>query len=510
MNIRKGISQLLSVLAILLFLLISAQAQILAADEPRQRQSDSHKDATPPDDVELLKLRVGQLERLNEQQTRAMTMMEQRLTELEQKVAALSPAKPPTPAKPSNKSSKESSQTQENAPGKVTSARNSRSLLQHEQPLPPNTPRLSIQSADGKMTANFSVIGQLDFRGYETGNHPPDTFLIRRAEVGIDGTIANHFDYKIKADFSDTHATLVRDAYVVIHQSSALHIQAGHFKEPFSQEELSSSANLDFVERSMVNALAPSRSPGVMLFGAIHHGTLEYQVGAFNGKGLLALNNNNTPEEAVRLRLLPFRNKEGSLFKNLAIGGAYAAGRNQNGVSVQGFTESHSFTFFTPEPVNGAVRRANGEVSWRISQAQVRAEYDQVSQERDALGAGNTNLPAVVGKGFMTQMTYLLTGEHKADNGSVIPNHSLFETEPSRHGIGAFELKARFARLQLSDGTAKANHGESLYFGANWYLNRFVKYFFDFGMERFNDPLRSPKRNDRNYFVTLNRIQFAF
>jgi hypothetical protein len=367
MNIRNGIPQYLSVLAILLSLLISAQAQILAADAPLQRQSDSHKDPAPPDEVELLKLRVSQLERLTEQQARAMTMMEQRLTELEQKVAAPSPTKPSTPGKPSTKSSKESSQMQENAPGKVSSARNSRSLLQHEQPLPPNTPRLSIQNTDGKMTANLSVIGQLDFRGYETGNHPPDSFLIRRAEVGIDGTIANHFDYKIMADFSDTRSTLVRDAYVVIHQSSALHLQFGQFKEPFSQEELSGNANLDFVERSMINALAPSRSPGVMVFGTIHHGTLEYQAGAFNGKGLLALNNNNTPEEAVRLRFQPFRNKEGSLFKNLAVGGAFAAGRNQNGTSIQGFTESHSFTFFTSEPVNGAVRRANGELSWRIS-----------------------------------------------------------------------------------------------------------------------------------------------
>src|SRR5262249_38324369 len=139
-----------------------------------------------------------------------------------------------------------------------------------------------------------------------------------------------------------------------------------------------------------------------------------------------------------------------------------------------------------------------------------RAEYDQVSQERDALGASNTNLPAVVGKGFMTQVNYLLTGEHKEDNGSVIPKHALFENESGKRGFGAFELKARFARLQISDGTAKSNHAESIYFGANWYLNHFVKYFLDFGIERFNDPLRSPKPNDRNFFVTLNRLQFAF
>ena len=510
MQLYKRFSPTLFTLALLVFFLSPAQAQNIVAGEPLQRQSDSHKDSPPLEDTELLKLRVSQLERLTEQQAHAMTIMEQRLTELEQKVAALSPAKPPSQTKPTGKSSKQVSQAQKTLPENAPLPVSNRRQLQTEQHLLGNQPRPSIQTADGTVTANFSVIGQLDFRGYESGNHPPDTFLTRRAEVGIDGTIASHFDFRIMADFADTRGTLVRDAFVIIHQSPELQFQFGQFKEPFSQEELAGNGNLDFVERSMVNQLAPSRSPGLMVSGAIHHGTVEYQVGAFNGKGLLALNNNNTPEAAVRLRYLPFKNREGSIFKNLAVGGAFAAGHNQNGASIQGVSESRSFTFFTAEPINGAVHRANGELTWKISQAQIRAEYDQVSQERESLGAGNTNLPAIIAKGFVTQATYFLTGEHKAENGSVIPKHALFETKSGRHGLGAFELKARFARLQISDSTAKSNHAESLYFGTNWYFNRYVKYVFDFGIERFNDPLRSPKPNDRNFFVTLNRLQFAF
>jgi hypothetical protein len=41
-------------------------------------------------------------------------------------------------------------------------------------------------------------------------------------------------------------------------------------------------------------------------------------------------------------------------------------------------------------------------------------------------------------------------------------------------------------------------------------MNRFIKYMLDFGIERFNDPLRSPSPKDKNYFVTLSRIQFTF
>ena len=72
------------------------------------------------------------------------------------------------------------------------------------------------------------------------------------------------------------------------------------------------------------------------------------------------------------------------------------------------------------------------------------------------------------------------------------------------------ELKFRFADLQISDGTVKSNRAQTIYFGPNWYLNRYVKYLLDLGFERFNDPLRSPNPRDRNYFVVLSRVQVVF
>ena len=72
--------------------IITHPARMLA--NAPQRQADSHKDTPPLEDTELLKIRLDQLQRLVEQQGRAMAMMEQRLAELEQKLAALTPAKP--------------------------------------------------------------------------------------------------------------------------------------------------------------------------------------------------------------------------------------------------------------------------------------------------------------------------------------------------------------------------------------------------------------------------------
>lgn len=40
--------------------------------------------------------------------------------------------------------------------------------------------------------------------------------------------------------------------------------------------------------------------------------------------------------------------------------------------------------------------------------------------------------------------------------------------------------------------------------------DRFVRHVMDFGVERFRDPLRSPRPGDKNYFVVLSRVQVAF
>ncbi|MEW6131356.1 MAG: porin [Acidobacteriota bacterium] len=508
MNLPSNIRAIIFLLAFGVVFTLTTQAQTDSpSTELPQRQTDSHKDPQA-DDVEVLKLRVNQLEKLVEQQQRLMSAMEKRLGEVEEKNAALT--KPATAPAVETKSVDATIAT---APKSGTPSTNEKATApaQENKPLAGwNKDHAFLQSADGSFTTNIIGFAQFDFRGYQAGDHPPDTFLVRRARLGVEGKLANYFDYRVQGDFADTRNTLLRDAFLTIHKTDEFQLRFGQFKEPFSQEEMSSITNIDFVERSMADNLAPSRSPGVMAFGLINKGVFEYAIGAFNGKGLLANNNNNTPEGIVRFRFSPLKNKLGSMFKNFAFGGAYAQGRNQDGVSVTGQTESRSFMFFAPEPVNGKITRANGEFSWTLRQAQIRAEYDQVNQAREGLGLGGSDLPGVVAKAFVGQFTYLLTGENKSETNPVTPKHELFSNDGSARGFGAWELKARFARLQVADATAKSNHAASFYFGANWYMNRFLKYVIDFGIERFNDPVRSPNPKDRNYFVHLNRLQFTF
>ncbi len=367
-----------------------------------------------------------------------------------------------------------------------------------------------IRNGDGSFETQIAGYGQLDFRGYQAGEHPPNTFLVRRARLSVEGRLQRYYEYKLEGDFADTGSTLLRDFYVNIRRADQLQFRFGQFKMPFSQEELRSDSVQDFVERSLVNNLAPSRSPGMAVTGVFGKGVFEYQAGLFNGKGLLAPNNNGTPESALRLRFSPWKHTGSFWARGLIFGGAGTSGRSVGGVGVRGQTESRSASFFTPDTLNGRYNRANGEFTWLLGPATIRAEYDQTNQRRDGLGPAGANLPGVVAKGWMAQATWLLTGETKSEAGAVVPRHELFTRDGARPGFGAWELKVRYASLQISDGSVKNNRAETLYFGPNWYLNRYVRYMLDFGWERFGDPARAPRKGERGFGVVLSRIQVAF
>jgi phosphate-selective porin OprO/OprP len=487
-----------------------AQTNARKANAPDESKAEER----PAGDVEQLKSKLEQLQSLVEQQQRAMAEMQKRIDDLDLRARGLTPASLKVDAEPIRRG-EPAAAPPEVAQSQKSDAPSSPVARDKDKEKPAlvagwDRNHAVLRSADGAFETQLTGYGQLDFRGYQSGAHPPNTFLVRRARLALEGKVQRYFDYKVEGDFADTTSTLLRDFYGRIHRSDELQFSFGQFRVPISQEEIRSDAFQDFVERSMVNNLVPSRSPGVMVSGVIDKGVVEYQVGSFNGKGLLAQNNNGTPESAVRLRFAPWRNGNHFLTKGFIFGGAVTQGRSFGGTSVRGQTESRSISWFAPDAINGKYIRANGEFTWLLGPAALRAEYDQTNQQRQNLGPRGTDLPGVVAKGYTAQFTYLLTGEHKPEAGAVAPKHNLFGDESGRTGFGAWELKFRYTRLQISDATSKSNHAETIFFGPNVYFNRFVRYVLDLGFERFNDPARSPNPRDRNFFVVLSRIQVAF
>ncbi len=375
---------------------------------------------------------------------------------------------------------------------------------------PWNTGHPFVRSSNG-FKAHLNGYIQLDVHGHGAKSQDENRFAFRRARIGVDGTIYRDLDFKIQADFSDLKNVSLRDAYLRYRVRDEFQLWFGQLKEPWGQEELHGDSALEFVERSMVNNLTPFRSLGIILSGSAKKGIFEYQLGAFSGNRKLSRETGLPPEGAVRLSFSPWKPSQAYWSKGISFGAAYAQSHPTNGQSVRGRSASRSTIFFRPAAINGKAIRTNAELSWLAGPASFRAEYDQTNQSRTGLGPGGTNLPGVVAKGYMAQFTYLLTGETKPDSKTVKPKNNFLEkAENGRRGFGAWELKLRYDNLKINDSTEKSNGAQSIYFGANWYLNPHVRYLLDFGFEQIDDRMQTNQLVQGNSFVMLSRIQFAF
>ena len=92
-----------------------------------------------------------------------------------------------------------------------------------------------------------------------------DAWELRRARLGVKGVLAKDFKYEIVGNLPGTATVDV--AYLDFAKYKEMQIRMGKFKQPFNLEELTSSNNIDFMERSYVNQLAPAKKIGAMIFG---------------------------------------------------------------------------------------------------------------------------------------------------------------------------------------------------------------------------------------------------
>lgn len=110
----------------------------------------------------------------------------------------------------------------------------------------------------------------------------------------------------------------LKDALVEIRPSGRPYrLQIGQFKVPFGLQQLTSSARLQFADRSFTDLkFNPSRDMGVMLSGTAAGRKVGYDVGVFNGAGESLRKNNRSHLWAVRAYvdpLGPYTPSEGAL-----------------------------------------------------------------------------------------------------------------------------------------------------------------------------------------------------
>ena len=337
------------------------------------------------------------------------------------------------------------------------------------------------------LTAGIRFKSQVDLREFpdEPGTLSKPLVDLHRTRIGVEGRVIKEFEYQIEAELGDASQPW-RDIYIQTRSFRVLQVRAGHFKIPFSLEQLTSGMDLDFNYRSLAAAfLAPGRDVGVMLFGRVMNEVLRYQAGAFRRGGDNVRESERTEPQADRtyagrLVVRPW-NVFDNVFRTFSVGVAFTSGVLPAGPNgVRGKTIPGD-AFFQHLFVNGHRRRLGGEFQWRPGPVGLQAEYIEVRDQRFGQGIDNQDLPNAYARGWYASGTWLLTGEPKRD--SVEPARPFL-----RGGIGAIEVAARLERLaawsaSVNDGSFSSPRApwvmpradEVWTGGVNWYWNDYVK-----------------------------------
>jgi phosphate-selective porin OprO/OprP len=303
----------------------------------------------------------------------------------------------------------------------------------------------------------------------DLGGDQEDGTEFRRARLYTSGLIHDNVEFKLQFDFTGGDADL-KDAYLGLIDFPIGRIRAGHFKEPFGLEELTSSKYITFIERSLpTGAFSPSRNAGVMLFGnalAASEPRMTWAAGIFKETD----NNGEVHDDGGysltgRVTGLPcYKNKGASL---LHVGAAFSARETtDNTQSYDTEPEAHLLDDFvdTGDFASENARLLGLEMAWVDGPLSVQGEY--IRADADASSTGNFS-------GYYIQTSYFLTGEHR----KYKPSAGAFSrVKPKENyafggGTGAWEVALRYSSIDLDDSSVDGGELDNITTGLNWYLN---------------------------------------
>ena len=319
---------------------------------------------------------------------------------------------------------------------------------------------------------------------------------VRRMRLDLTATVWKAWQFKVQYDFADSGANInlgLRDAwikYLIDGQKVKGAATVGHFKEYIGLDELTSSNDISFVERSLMSGAFNATNGRRIGVGAnlAWYDMVTTSLGAF-GRSI-----GNANDDAIkltgRLTFSPVHTKVRTV--HLGAAGSYVTDIDNNTFTTNPRPEfdvaggTRLFNGFTVANADDAWRfGGEGAVIWGPWSLQ--GEYQRTELSRTGTGATATDLSF---DGWYVFGSWILTGESR---GYKFEDGVFQNPKPSgvvgKGGIGAWELLARYSNLDLFDSDLAAcalpavtNAGnfcgeeENITVGLNWYPTENLKF----------------------------------
>lgn len=339
---------------------------------------------------------------------------------------------------------------------------------------------LRLEAADGQARVKLGLRLMNDWAWFieNNGQNSQDGTGFRSARLELEGDVYENIIWKYQMDFASSG--LFKDVFVGYKGIAAIGtLRVGHFKEPFSLNELTSSKHGALLERGLPNALVPSRNTGIAINNKLADARATYALGLFrdsDGVGKAADDNNY----ALTGRLTGLAYSEGANL--LHIGGAGSYRRIKDTVAYKAKPESNLADTYLESGDIAAKQAAlyGAELAGVFGPAHFAAEY------MGAYHDGATNYTLC---GFYGEVGVFLTGESRPYSKSsgafsgVKPKANFLKDG----GSGAWETVARVSRLDFDKGSLDQGKLIDVSGGLNWYLNPHARIGLNYVLAMLND-----------------------
>lgn len=333
-----------------------------------------------------------------------------------------------------------------------------------------------FESGDKQHKMSINGRAQLDYRTFsnEVDSKQAETFDIRRAYLSAKGSFYDTYDFEVTYNGAGSTGSDLLYAWMNVRWWDQAQFKFGQFKQAFSMEELGSSRFINFTERSMLTQLVPAVDRGAQIHGVPVKG-VTYALGVFNGVGVnKGQNNNDTSIDAdgksvtgrATVNIAELMGVKDAVYH---IGAAYSDSSDNHDVNAFSIsTEGRGAGVFkstAPTAISATnkgydLKRTGLEGAVAYGPVKFQSEWIRAEFEPDGNNSLVAGAPAGEGKditAWYAAVNWMITGENYADvykggmfGGRMKPKNN-FDPKAGKWGAGAWEIGARYSKLDASD-----------------------------------------------------------
>jgi len=307
---------------------------------------------------------------------------------------------------------------------------------------------------------------------------------LRQGRLHVKGRLYKNLVFMAQYDFAGGDVNF-KDTWIGFEDLPYVgNLKLGHFKEPFSLEELTSRKFMTFMERSLPGqpgrSFVPARNTGVMLYDTAWKKNMTWAIGGFRETDSYGndFGDNEGYNLTTRLTAAPIYADNGK--KVLHMGLAYShKWLDDNATdSFKARPESHLTTDFvdTANIHASNVDLLGSELAMVYGPFSLQGEYMHGFVDSEDSGDLEFN-------GYYAQGSYFLTGEHRnySKSSGAFGRGKLKEKFSIQEGgTGAWEIALRYSDVDLNDKDIHAGEMEDYTVGLNWYLYSNLRIMFDY------------------------------